>query len=108
MRNLVILGGGYGGFRILYKLLDQDLPDDIEITVIDKNPYHSLQTEFYTIAAGTVADKEVRIDFPKNDRVTYVFGEVNQIDVEQEEIRFANWSKVVSYDYLVRSEERRV
>ncbi|HLR67662.1 NAD(P)/FAD-dependent oxidoreductase [Virgibacillus alimentarius] len=101
MRNLVILGGGYGGFRILYKLLDQDLPDDIEITVIDKNPYHSLKTEFYTIAAGTVADKEVRIDFPKNDRVTYVFGEVNQIDVEQEEIRFANWSKVVSYDYLV-------
>ena len=44
MRRLVILGGGYGGLKVLQTLLNQYLPHDLEITLIDKNPYHSLKT----------------------------------------------------------------
>lgn len=101
MRNLVILGGGYGGVKVLLNMLDKDLPDDLQITVVDKNPYHSLKTEFYTIAAGTVAEIDVRTTFPDDDRINYVYTEVNQIDTENRKISFKKSTKIISYDYLV-------
>lgn len=102
MRNIVIVGGGYGGFKILNSLLSQTLPEDVRITVIDKNPYHSLKTEFYTIVAGTVADKDVRMQFPDDERVQYIFREVEKIDTEQEEITVKRKTDpVIAYDYLI-------
>ncbi|MFS0673367.1 NAD(P)/FAD-dependent oxidoreductase [Ornithinibacillus sp. 179-J 7C1 HS] len=101
MRNLVILGGGYGGIKVALGLLDKGLPEDVTLTIVDRNPYQSLKTEFYTIAAGTVADRDVRVDFPKDDRIQYVFAEVEKIDVENNQIVFQDIREVVSYDYLV-------
>ncbi|MBS3679044.1 FAD-dependent oxidoreductase [Ornithinibacillus massiliensis] len=101
MRNLVILGGGYGGIKVALGLLDKGLPEDVNLTIVDRNPYQSLKTEFYTIVAGTVADREVRVDFPKDDRIQYVFAEVEKIDAEHKQIVFQDRSEVVSYDYLV-------
>lgn len=102
MKRLVILGGGYGGINILSKLLENWLPENLEITVIDKNPYHSLKTEFYTIAAGTSADKNVRIDFPQDTRVRYVFGKVKNIDTVKQEILIdKKLDNLIEFDYLV-------
>ena len=101
MRRLVILGAGYGGFTVLHKLLDEKLPDDVQITVVERNPYHSLKTEFYSIAAGTRADKEVREDLPTDKRVNYIFGEVEKIDIENRQLRLADSEGGVGYDYLV-------
>lgn len=102
MKRLVILGGGYGGINILSKLLENHLPNDLEIIVIDKNPYHSLKTEFYTIAAGTSADKNVRINYPKDNRVRYIFGKIKQIDTENEQIIIdQTLNNIIHYDYLV-------
>lgn len=102
MRRLVILGGGYGGIKVLTGLLNSRLPDDVEIILIDRNPFRSLKTEFYTIAAGTVADTEVRVDFPKDDRIQYVFKEVKKIDTENSQIIFEDEDdEAISYDYLV-------
>src|SRR5699024_10069668 len=100
MRHVVILGGGYGGIAAL-GLLEKNLPDDVEVTLIDKNPYHSLKTEFYTIAAGTAAERDVRMDFPDDERMQYIFAEVNHIDTENQQIFFADTEQVISYDYLV-------
>src|SRR5690625_7721551 len=83
MRNLVILGGGYGGVKTLVNMLDKDLPDDLQITVIDKNPYHFLKKEFYTIAAGNVAEIYVSIEFPVYNRVFYVLYYDNHIYTNQ-------------------------
>src|SRR5699024_7650183 len=101
MKKLVILGGGYGGIKVLTGLLGLALPDDVEIIVIDKNPYHAYKTELHTIVAGTEADINVRVDFPLHDQVRYEFGEVRKIDVETSEIFFKNRSTVIAYDYLV-------
>lgn len=101
MKNVVILGGGYGGIKLLTGLISTNLPDDIEITVVDRNPYHSYKTEFHTIVAGTEAEMNVRTAFPKNDRVKYEFGEVRQINLEAKEVYFKNKSTVVHYDYLI-------
>src|SRR5699024_1434829 len=101
MKQLVILGGGYGGIKVLTGLIGAALPNDIEIIVIDKNPYHSYKTEFHTIVAGTEAETNVRTDFPEHEQVRYEFGVVRDIDLEQNKIFFQNRSKVVSFDYLV-------
>jgi len=101
MKNLVILGGGYGGIKVLLGLLGQGVPDDVKITLIDKNPYHSLKTEFYTIAAGTVAEKDVRVDFPDDGRIKYMFATVSEVDVEHQKISFKDKSDIISYDYLI-------
>lgn len=101
MKKLVILGGGYGGIKVLTGLLGLALPENLQITVIDKNPYHSYKTEFHTIVAGTAADMDVRIGFPVHDQVHYEFGEVRNINLEEQQIYFRNKSAVVSYDYLV-------
>lgn len=101
MKKLVILGGGYGGLKALSTLLEQKLPDDVDITLIDKNPYHSLKTEFYTIAAGTVADKDVRVSFPVRERTNYIFGEIEDIDTENKTIHIKKATQSVAFDYLV-------
>ncbi|ALX49670.1 NAD(P)/FAD-dependent oxidoreductase [Lentibacillus amyloliquefaciens] len=101
MRNLVILGGGYGGLNILQNLVEHNLPEDLHITIIDRNPYHSIKTEFYTIAAGTSADKDVRMDFPEHDKVSYVYAEITKIDTDNQQINLRERSEPVPFDYLV-------
>ncbi|MGY0694830.1 NAD(P)/FAD-dependent oxidoreductase [Virgibacillus sp. FSP13] len=101
MKRLVILGGGYGGVKVVAGLLDHHLPEDVEITVVDRNPYQSLKTEFYSIAAGTSADKDVRVAFPDDERVQYVYGEITEIDTENQEITLKGKSDLIPYDYMV-------
>lgn len=101
MKNLIILGGGYGGMNIAANLLHQNFAEDIQITLIDRNPYHSLKTEFYATAAGTKADMDVRMNFPEDPRINYLFGEVVQIDSDNKQIVFLNETKNIHYDQLV-------
>ena len=101
MRKIVILGGGYGGIKLLYGLLGFSLPQDVEIIVVDKNPYHSYKTEYHTIVAGTEAEINVRADFPAHEQVRYEFGEVKEVNIEKNEIYFKHRSTIVTYDYLI-------
>ncbi|RLL42741.1 NAD(P)/FAD-dependent oxidoreductase [Oceanobacillus piezotolerans] len=102
MRRLVILGGGYGGIKVLNGLLNHQLPEDLNITLVDRNPFRSLKTEFYTIAAGTSAETDVRVEFPDDKRVEYVFREIQKIDTENQQIIFADDPKdALPFDYLV-------
>ena len=45
--HIVILGGGYGGLRLI-----ESLPRSYQVTLIDKKPYHYLQTEAYEFLSG--------------------------------------------------------
>lgn len=101
MKKVVLIGGGYGGMNALHQLMDNEIPRDVQITVIDRNPYHSLKTEFYAVTAGTKADKEVRIDFPIHEQINYEFGEILEIDTENERIRIREKEVPVEYDYLL-------
>lgn len=100
MKNLVILGGGYGGMRILERLLPDKLPEGILITLVDRNPYHSLKTEFYGLAAGTIPDQHIRVGFPVHPRLKNVYGEITSIDLNKKQILFEN-REPLSYDELV-------
>ncbi|SDH69977.1 transcriptional regulator, TetR family [Alteribacillus bidgolensis] len=100
MKRLVILGGGYGGMRILQRLLPNDLPDDIELVLVDKLPYHCFKTEYYALAAGTESDHDVRVPFPKHDRLSLHFGTVDSIDKDNKLIHMRG-EEPLSYDILI-------
>lgn len=100
MRNLVLLGGGYGNMRILLRLLPNNLPQDVQITLIDRAPYHSLKTEFYALAAGTTPETHMRVPFPEHERLSVVYGEVVNIDRTNKEVQLED-SKAIAYDELV-------
>ncbi|MBD3109041.1 NAD(P)/FAD-dependent oxidoreductase [Bacillus sp. AGMB 02131] len=100
MKKLVILGGGYGGMRIIDTLLPNRLPKDVEIILIDRNPYHSLKTEYYALAAGTISDQHIRVGFPEHPQLTYVCGNVRGISLENNSVRLED-GREIQYDDLV-------
>jgi NADH dehydrogenase len=67
MSKIVILGGGYAGIhagKLLHKAFKKS--KDMEITLIDKNPYHTLMTELHEIAGGRVDNHGcVKISFDR-------------------------------------------
>ncbi|MCM2531180.1 NAD(P)/FAD-dependent oxidoreductase [Neobacillus pocheonensis] len=100
MKNLVILGGGYGGMKILSELLPNHLPEDVTITLVDRVPYHCLKTEYYALAAGTISDKEVRVAFPEHPQLNIKYGEIIGIDTKEKKVLLKD-DEPLGYDDLV-------
>lgn len=101
MKHLVILGGGYGGMRILQRFLTNNkLPDDVQITLVDKVPYHSFKTEFYALVAGTISETNIRIPFPEHPRLTVKYGTVVNINLDRKEVELKDDSSI-RYDDLI-------
>ena len=100
MRKLVLLGGGYGGMRILHRLLSANMPDDLEIILVDRQPFHCMKTEFYALAAGTTSEHHIRVPFPEHPRLSLVFGEIVNIDLDNQQVKLKN-DETIEYDDLV-------
>ena len=103
MKNLVLLGGGYGNMRILSRLLPSSLPEDVQITLIDRNSYHCFKTEYYALVAGTVPEQHIRIPFPTHDRLSEVYGEITKIDIEN--IKGLSLFEEILWKYLKRNSQ---
>lgn len=101
--KIVILGAGYGGVqaaKILSKKYKKDR--DVEITLIDKNPIHTLMTELHEVAGGRVEADSVQVDLRKifyGSRVKVITEEVRKVDVKKQ-ILTTDFSEY-KYDYLV-------
>ncbi|WP_342514805.1 NAD(P)/FAD-dependent oxidoreductase [Sporosarcina sp. FSL K6-1522] len=100
MRKLVLLGAGYGNMRILLRLLTKELPENIEITLVDRTPFHSMKTEFYGLAAGTMSDSEIRVPLPTHSQLKFVEGEIIEIKPDEKCVYLGNGLQV-EYDELV-------
>lgn len=100
MKHLVLLGGGYGNMRVLLRLFPNQLPEDVQITLVDRNPYHCLKTEYYALAAGTISDQHIRVAFPEHPQLTIKYGEITKIDLENKLVHLQN-NESISYDDLI-------
>lgn len=100
MKKLVLLGAGYGNMRVMLRLLTKDLPKDVEITLIDRTPFHSLKTEFYALAAGTVSDTVIRVPLPEHNQLKVIGGEIEEIATAEKCIYLEDGQKV-DYDQLI-------
>ncbi|UHA74604.1 NAD(P)/FAD-dependent oxidoreductase [Paenibacillus sp. 481] len=100
MKRHVILGGGYGGLAIIHRLLEEELPSDVQLILVDRMPYSGLKTEYYALAAGTVSDVDVRVSFPNDPRLHIHYGTIASIDLEAKLVHFDN-DDPLPYDSLV-------
>ncbi|MFW5643167.1 MAG: FAD-dependent oxidoreductase [Alkalispirochaeta sp.] len=102
-KRIVILGGGYGGVHAAKKLYKRfKKRNDIEITLIDKNPYHTLMTELHEIAGSRTEPETVQVSFHKifgGKRVDVVIDEITGVDFDKKVLKSDNTQ--YSYDYLV-------
>ncbi|WP_199620517.1 NAD(P)/FAD-dependent oxidoreductase [Paenibacillus alkalitolerans] len=100
MRKIVILGGGYGGLTVATELLEERLPDDCVVTLVDRMPFQGLKTEYYALAAGTVSEIDIRVHFPVDPRLILKFGEINGLDLDQKAV-YLTGHDPLHYDVLV-------
>ncbi len=103
MKKIVILGGGYAGVhagKIFHKAFKKD--KDVEITLIDKNRYHTLMTELHEIAGSRVDRSCVRISFDRifsGKKVNVVQDEI--VRLAPEENALYSEDRKYEYDYLL-------
>jgi NADH dehydrogenase len=101
MKNLIILGGGYGGIKIIERLLSsKELPEDLSITLIDKSPKRCFKIKFYALAAGSVSDRDVRIDYPNHPKLKFVNSEITEINLDENKVHIAD-GEPIHFDYLI-------
>ncbi|WBW97251.1 FAD-dependent oxidoreductase [Oceanirhabdus sp. W0125-5] len=102
-KKIVLLGGGYGGLLTAKKLANKFKNDnDVEITLIDKNPYHTMRTELHEVVAERVAEESIKIDLKKifaGRKVNVVLDHIKNIDFDNNVLKSDN--KEYDYDYLV-------
>jgi len=104
-KRIIILGGGYAGVKAgksLHKLFKKS--EQVEIILIDKNPFHTLMTELHEVAGHRTESDSVKIDLRtifKGREVQVVTDEIMSVDLEKNELK--SLSKTYSYDYLIIS-----
>ncbi|MBS7527372.1 FAD-dependent oxidoreductase [Fusibacter paucivorans] len=102
-KKIIILGGGYAGVKAgktLHKAF-KDNPD-VEITLIDKNTYHTLMTELHEVAGHRTSPDSIRIDLRtifKGRSVKVVTDTITKVDFETKQI--ASEKKTYDFDYLL-------
>jgi NADH:ubiquinone reductase (H+-translocating) len=102
-KKIVIIGGGYAGINAA-KILNKKLKrhKNVEISLIDRNPYHTLMTELHEVASGRTAPEAVMVSYKKifdSTRVKIINDNIITIDFEGKKI--ISQIKEYDYDYLV-------
>ncbi|MGG7176963.1 FAD-dependent oxidoreductase [Clostridium paraputrificum] len=102
-KNILILGAGYGGVHVAKKLAKKYKKDEnVEITLIDKNPFHTLMTELHEVAGGRVHPESVQVELSKifaRTKVKVITDLIEKVDTDNKKVKTTNGN--YSYDYLV-------
>lgn len=103
VKKVVILGTGYAGVhaaKLLHKKFKKNT--NVEITLIGKDPYHTLMTELHEVAGGRVEQDSVQINLKRifsAKKVDVVLDEITAIDFDKKVL--TSESNSYSYDYLI-------
>lgn len=100
-KRVIVIGGGYGGLRAVEHLSERF---ELHITLIDRNPYHYLQTEAYGYIAGRFDLQDIVIDLDNWCRgfglnVAFKQADVTAIDMDNMKIHTAD--ETMTYDQLI-------
>jgi NADH dehydrogenase len=99
-RNLVIVGGGFGGVNLALQLKNNP---DFQVTLVDKNNYNFFPPLIYQVATGFLENSNISYPFRKLFRkyrnIHFRLGELLKIDPEFHKLTLSNGE--LSYDILV-------
>ena len=104
-KKIVIVGAGYSGILTAKKLARKFKHNqDVSITIIDKNPFHTMLTELHEVAANRVDEESIKISLKKvfaGRKVEVKLDTVTAIDFNKKLI--SGMAGSYDYDYLVLS-----
>lgn len=104
MTRVLIAGGGFGGLETAFSL--NGLPGrPFEITLLDKNPYHSFLPSIHLILSGKIGPEAIRIPLKTvlgAAGMRFVHDAVFALDAEKRAVTVASGAEI-GYDYLVLS-----
>lgn len=104
-KRIVIIGAGYSGILTAKKLAKKTKKmKDVRVTIIDKNPFHTMLTELHEVAANRVDEDSIKISLKKifaGRKVDVKLDTVTNIDFNTKTVIGENES--YEYDYLVLS-----
>ncbi|MGI6189105.1 MAG: FAD-dependent oxidoreductase [Clostridiales bacterium] len=102
-KQVIILGAGYGGIeaaKTLHRLLRKR--NDVEITLVDQNHYHTLLTELHQVAGHRIGPNGVKVAIEhvlQYTNVRFVHDRINRVDLEKRKLFSAD--REYSFDYLI-------
>lgn len=99
--KIIVVGGGYAGLRTVERLAKYE---SYEILLLDKNPFHFMQTDVYDLIANEEDFAQVSVDLFTfcmgfDGNVTFLKQEVTNIDFKNKKVITS--VNRYSYDYLV-------
>ncbi|MPW26900.1 hypothetical protein GC105_14030 [Alkalibaculum sp. M08DMB] len=102
-KKVIILGGSYAGVKAaktLHKAFKKD--EHVEITLIDRNNFHTLMTELHEVAGFRTEPESVKIDLFKifaGRKVNVVVDNITEFDFDKKQLK--SEKSTYSYDYLI-------
>lgn len=100
-KKIVIVGAGYAGIEAAL-FLNKRGKRDVDITLVDRNPYHTLLTEIHEIAGNRVSEDSVKIPLKSIFRHTHVKVVADSIErFDLEESKVSSEFHEYPYDYLI-------
>ncbi|CZE49479.1 NAD(P)/FAD-dependent oxidoreductase [Campylobacter geochelonis] len=104
MKNILILGGGYGGLKCATTLQKKLENEDVSVELISKHDYHYPTTLLHKIAVGTYSARKARIFYRhllKRKNFSFFKDTITKIDIKNRQI--SGELACYKYDYLVIS-----
>ena len=104
-KKVIILGGGYAGViaaKKLEKSLKKQKISDITVTLIDRNPFHTMLTELHEVAAARVEEDSIKLSYNKifaGRNVQVIMDNIEDVDFSAKQLKGAAGS--YNYDILV-------
>lgn len=103
MTKVLVLGAGYGGVLTAKKLAKKFKGNkDVSITIIDKNPYHTMLTELHEVSACRVDEDSIKMNLSQifaGKGVDVVLDTIEDIDFKAKKL--TGKAGDYDYDYLV-------
>ena len=99
MKNVIILGGGFAGIRAALALKKKS--QGVNVTVIDRNSFHTFTPSLYEVATSEEPQKNVAIQYKDifDKSIEFKQGIVEKIDTENRKIILDKQG--IPYDYLI-------
>ena len=106
MTEIVIVGGGYAGYKAARALQSRLRADEANVTLIDAHPYMTYQPFLPEVAGSSIEPRHVLVPLHRSlKRIEVVIGEVTGISVADREVRLrveaADAERSIHFDQLI-------